>query len=181
MTKEKKIIIITLGCVLGLLLIMLIPKGIDPLENAVVNPINGDIAYTYFNYEYSVICLSVYDSGGNKLFSKNLDSGGGGTVAYFAFSGETLNVCSGRNRKMYAFNRDGSNASENIMSKDELTDIMEFTGWKKAFNKKTFTSNGNTYVYEKAPFPKYIFNNYCKLYIEKNDGERFVIYEDYKS
>lgn len=175
---NKKVMIVVVGCIVGLLGILFIPKGIDPIENAIVNPINGDIAYTYADYESSVIRLVVYDALGNKLYTKALDSGGGGVNAYMSFSGNTLNVCSGRDRKMYAFDRDGSNATQNIMSKEELTELFSFSGWDKNRNKLIYTLNGNKYVYEKSPFPKYIFNNYCKLYIENGSGDSITLYYD---
>ena len=107
-----------------------------------------------------------------------MDSGGGGVNAYMSFSGDTLNVCSGRNRKMYAFNRDGSQATQNIMTKEELIEIISFSGWNKDYNKTTYSLNENKYVYEKSPFPKYIFSNYCKLYIENEFGDCIVLYYD---
>ena len=95
---RKKILFIVIGCIIGLLFILLIPKGVDSIQNVVVNPENGDIAYVSFNNEYSVIYLVVFDSLGNELFSETLDSGGGGTQAYLVYKGNTLNICSGRKK-----------------------------------------------------------------------------------
>ena len=167
-----------IGCIIGLLFILLIPKGVDSIQNVAVNPENGDIAYVSFNNEYSVIYLVVFDSLGNELFSETLDSGRGGTQAYLVYKGNTLNICSGRKKAMYAFNRDGKQTTENILSKDEIINVYNFQGWNKSHRTKWMSVNNNKYVYREAPFPKYIFNNFCELYIEKSDGTRIVLYQD---
>ena len=126
----------------------------------------------------SILSKSVRRITASIRFSETLDSGGGGSHAYLMYSGDTLKVCSGREKRYYAFNRDGSFSTDPYTGTDELRSTLDFQGWQTSHRKKAISVNGNNYVYKEAPFPTYIFDNRCELYIEKSDGTRIVLYEN---
>ncbi|MBP3308896.1 MAG: hypothetical protein J6L90_05595 [Clostridia bacterium] len=176
--SEKKIIVIVISCLLGLLLIFLTPKGTDPIKDAIINTETGDIAYAYYNSQYSVVYLVVYDVEGNRLFSKTLDSGGGGSHVELLYNDDVINVRAERKNIRYSYNRDGSVNYEKRLGDDAYEGHTEFSGWKHSYRKYTFTTDKATYVFREEVFPKYIFNNNCELSIEYPDGTKTVLYYD---
>ncbi|MBR7167821.1 MAG: hypothetical protein IKD33_03320, partial [Bacteroidales bacterium] len=147
LVSEKKIIVIVISCLLGLLLIFLTPKGTDPIKDAIINPENGDIAYAYYNSQYSVVYLVVYDVEGNRLFSKTLKTDRGGGNVALLYNGDVINARAGIGGNYFAYNRDGSVNYEKRLGDDAYEGHTEFSGWKHSYRKYTFTTDKATYVF----------------------------------
>ncbi|MBR2350767.1 MAG: hypothetical protein IKA67_01915 [Clostridia bacterium] len=174
MTKATKYLIVFLGCLMGIVAIIIIPKKANVVGNAAVNENNGDIAFCFLDMSNPIPMLQVnlFDKNGELLFEKNLYSEGG-THADFLFDGELLVVCVGRiHAAYYCFDRTGAEATSNVTI-DELEKMTgTFIGWEKSIAKKSLSLNGTVYLYE-APA---IFRDRARLSIKSGNFEK-TLYE----
>ena len=173
MTKATKYLIVFLGCLMGIVAIIIIPKKANIVGNAAVNENNGDIAFCFLDMSNPIPMLQVnlFDKNGELLFEKNLYSEGG-THADFLFDGELLVVLVGRTDEVYCFDRAGAEATSNVTI-DELEKMTgTFIGWEKSIAKKSFSLNGTVYLYE-APA---IFRDRARLSIKSDNFEK-TLYE----
>ena len=74
---KKKAIFILVVCIIGLLIIALIPKEADEITNAVVNSNNGDVAFSYMEYsgKTNILVVALFNKDGETLYSKTFFSG----------------------------------------------------------------------------------------------------------
>ena len=169
---NKNIALLLCANMIGLIIIAIIPKNVDEITNAVVNPNNGDIAFSYCNYSerVDVLRVTVYSKEGERLFSKTFLLEG--SYAALKFHEDILCVCEGRieNRK-HCYDRNGAEVNANITIA-EIRERHAFDDWKSSFGKKTYSLDGYTYIYE-APT---IFKHIARLTISDAITEK-VIYE----
>ena len=174
---KKKNILLSLVFLLIPIVAVVIPKDSESLDNIAVNNSNGDVAYAQFDGKSS-IALFVYDKNGNQLMNAEFDSKGG-SHSIIKFD-ESNNICIyiSRTDNAYVYSRDGSKLSAYNFAPSETNGHVKFDGWNTIGRTKCFVTQNRKYIYEKAPFPKYIYNNYCVLYIENCEtNEVTTIYE----
>lgn len=168
----KKIALILCATIIGLSIIVIIPKDIDEITNAVVNSNNGDIAFSYCDYSgrIGVLRVTSYNKEGEKLFSKTFTLEG--SYVALKFHENVLCVCEGRmEKRKHFYDRSGAPVNADI-TVEEIRERYAFDDWKSSFGKKTFSLNGYVYCYETPT----IFKHRARLTI--NDGaEEKLIYE----
>ena len=173
MIKINKYVLIFFVCLVGVIIIAIIPKKANVVGNAIVNESNGDIAFCFSDTSNAIPMLQInlFDKNGELLFKKNLYSNGG-NHADFIFDGDLLVVYVGRTEEVYCFDRTGADATSRVTI-DELDEMTgTFVGWKKSFAQRSYSLNGTVYLYE-VPV---IFNDKARLSI-KNDNIEKTIYE----
>lgn len=175
--RSGKIYIFLCICILiGLILIALIPgKNVAQIENAAINPENGDIAFTYFYHERSTIVLALYNANGEALFSTGIDSDGG-SYSTMTFNGENLCIYISRTNILYEFSRDGTQVKKSEMPREQVDMPDLWHGWDPMRGKKQFEQNGYLYVYEYSTFPQYLSKETHQLLIIGPDGSITTIY-----
>lgn len=149
------------------------------IEDAIVNPDNGDVAFAY--YEDGGLRICAYDHGGKQLWNNFLPSDGGTTV-YLAYDSENLTAYVSRTNTLYTFNRNGTVIEEtnNVPhNSEQISHIISGT-WKEW--------ERDAYVYEyyhESLDTKYVYyassslwehKKYC-LYIITSNGDEIVLYE----
>ena len=167
---SKKTGVIICCCVIVIIIIALIPHNVNTVQNAVVNPDNGDIAFSYFDKfrGVDVIRITVFNKHGEELYSKSYLST---YTVGMIFDGDELCITVGRYDEKHSFDREGNETNNSIPAK-EITKHNTFEGWKTSFKKETYSFEEYRYVYKK---PSIISRN-AKLIIENQEGEK-VIYE----
>jgi len=169
---NKKYIFIFCACILGLLIIILIPKNVDEINDAVVNHTNGDIAICYFDYSgaIDVMRITVFDKYGEKLYSKAYREP---HPAHMVFDGTELCVVVGSSYKKHIFDREGNETYNNI-STDDILHSSSFEKWDYSWIKNQFSYffNDFEYCYE-APS---IFRHEARLTIKNGENIK-VIYK----
>lgn len=166
---SKKILAILCICIVGILIIALIPKEVDEITNAVVNPNNGDIAFCYYDYSGTVdrIRILVFNRYGEELYSKTY------LEAYtpsMVFDGNELCITLGRTYEKYSFDREG-NETSNSISADDIKKNDFFGEWAYSFasGKMIYSLDNYKYCYEEPT----IFRRRAKLTI--SNGETVVV------
>ena len=176
MQSEKKYIFLCVCVIVGLILIVLVPgKNVAKIENAIVNPENGDIAFTYFYSERSTIVLTLYNTSGEALFSTGIDSGGG-SYSTMMFAGENLCIYISRTNTLYEFSRDGERIKKSEIPREQIDMPELWHGWDTMRGKKQFEQNGYLYVYEYSAFPQYPSKEKHQLSIISPAGTGTTIY-----
>ena len=182
----KKIVFFIAVAILTITMSLVLARlnSYEQIEDAIVNPDNGDIAYAYYVSEESRLQVCVYDYEGNLLWKKRISSAGG-TSMYFAYIDGNLNMYVSRTNKLYVFGRDGT-----IISQSETNDYVSeplsyirsenWKGWEHRINEYEYLheSLGVRYVYSNSP--SLLTGGGCRLYIESSDGEEIIIYKDEK-
>ena len=166
----KKGIVIFCAAVVMLVIIALIPKGVDEITHAVVNPNNGDIAFCYHDHSHAAHPLRIvaYDKFGEELFSKSFYTSRGASMTY---SGDELCVSIWADNEKYSYDRQG-NGTESDISIAEIEKNSGFSEWEISFGKKRYTLGEYIYCYD-APT---VFKHRARLTI--SDGENTkTIYE----
>lgn len=143
---KKKAIFILVVCIIGLLIIALIPKEADEITNAVVNSNNGDVAFSYMEYsgKTNILVVALFNKDGEKLYSKTFFSGT--SYASLNFHEDKLHVYIGRTKETHCYDRTGASA-EVALTTEEIKSSGTFGGWKHSFGKRTYELNGYTYNY----------------------------------
>ena len=174
--SEKKARILLISLILGVFIMLLIPKNANHISNAAINPNNGDIAFCYYDYssETKAIRVEVYSKSGELLFSKV--TGGDGAYADLLFIDDELYVSSGRDNRRYRFDRDGNEPGYDVPYKifEETQKARNFDSWKFSLGKRTFQYEDYLYVYK----PPMILRDKALLTVTNGDGEVTVIYKD---
>ena len=174
--KDIKYGLLAIAIVLMLLLIIFAPnKNTTRIEDAVIDPETGAIAFTYFYSRTANIVLTVCDSTGEVLFSKGIDSAGGSASAISFIDG---NVCIyvSRTNTLLTYTKGGE-----LIEKQEDVQLnvpSPWRDWDSARGQRSFTWNGNIYVYEQTPFPQYVVKEECCLYVRLPSGEEKTLYYD---
>ena len=173
--SEKKYIFLCVCVIVGLILIVLVPgKNVAPVENAVVNPANGDVAFTYFGTGSNIV-LNLCDLNGEVLFSKGIDSAGG-SYSIMAFSGENICIYISRTKMLHEFTRDGTRVQKTEMPREQVAMLDVWQGWESTRGRRQMEQNGYLYVYEYSSFPQYLFGEKHQLSIISPDGAIATIY-----
>ena len=176
MKSENKYIFLCICVIIGLILIAIIPgKNVARIENAVINPENGDIAFTYFYGERSAIVLALYNANGEALFSTGIDSDGG-SYSTMTFVGENLCIYISRTNMLYEFSRDGTRVRKTEMSREQIDMPELWNDWDTTRGKKQFERDGYLYVYEYSTFPQYLSKEKHHLLIIDPEGINTTIY-----
>ena len=171
MININKFILTFLASLVGVIIIAIMPKNANVIDNAIVNEKNGDIAFCFADTSNEMLQINLFDKNGELLFKKNLSSKGG-IHADFIFDEDLLVVYVGRTEEVYCFDRTGADATSRVTI-DELDEMTgTFVGWKKSFAQRSYSLNGTVYLYE-VPV---IFNDKARLSI-KNDNIEKTIYE----
>lgn len=169
---NKKIVSLFVICVIGLIAIFLIPKDAERIQNAVVNPENGDIAICYFDYSgrADATRVSVYTKNGEKLYSKGYV---GRTFLYMQFFGEELCVITSRDYEKSFFDRSGKETDNDTLV-GNIENITAFEGWDYSWWSSEYTCylNGYEYCYKQPT----MFRRSATLTIS-NGTDVFTIYE----
>lgn len=178
MNKRK---LILYGAIIVFTIVMVnicsIFNAYTPIEDAVVNNENGDIAFAYYDNYKEGLQLVVYDYEGRKLWTKNLYSAGG-TSIYLGYLNQNLVAYVSRTNTFYTFDRNGAILSKknNVdRSSKPLSYIVsdDWKGWKRL-------SDGYQYDCENLAI-KYVYSRSfigkCCLYIESSSGSKMNLYE----
>lgn len=183
MKKRKWLIyVITVVLTITLASIASVFNSCTPLQDAVVNSINGNIAFAYYDSQNAGVQIIVCDHDGHKLWTRFLSSNGGSTL-YLSYVEGSLQVYVSRTNKLYLFSEEGTITLEldNISSASEEISAMSLNNWNSWNQQK----NGYTYYSEKYG-TKYIYSDSftvfdgrkCQLSIENSDGQMIVLYQD---
>lgn len=166
----KKGIVIFCAAVVTLVIIALIPKGVDEITHAVVNPNNGDIAFCYHDHSHAAHPLRIvaYDKFGEELFSKSFYTSRGASMTY---SGDELCVSIWADNEKHSYDRQG-NGTESDISIAEIEKNSGFSEWKISFGKKRYTLGEYVYYYD-APT---VFKHRARLTISNGENTK-TIYE----
>ena len=143
---NKKYILIACVCIVGLLIIALLPKEAEPILDATVNEQNGDIAIAYYeNSSFgSVLCVVVFDREGRELFA---DSFWVSTGAEMAFKDNILCVTVGYKDELHGYDREGNEVGS-LMSPEAIRKAEAgFERWSGFFT-QTYTLDEYTYCYK---------------------------------
>jgi hypothetical protein len=168
--KKTVIILVCVG-IIGLLAIVLVPKCVE-VENAVVNPNNGDIAFLYvcFSDKIDFIKLDLYNKEGEKQFSKTFSLY---EISYGGISFYNDVLCVKTVSTVYFFDRSGESVNEKI-DLAEIKNKTTFEKWSYSFLKSKYTIEFGDYKYSyQRPT---IFKRQAVLKITK-DTESVVIYK----
>ena len=168
MSNKYKFLIIC--AIIGLLLIAIIPKSADHIDEAAVNPLNGDIAIHYCTVKITHIAVvELYSKDGERLFVKSFDSS---RPVNILFDDEKLYVITW-DKSVYCYDRDGNEvAAEKSYSEILDATLLSFDGWESRIGKRTYKWERYEYLYE-API---IFRDRARLTIT-HEGETFTVYE----
>lgn len=169
----KKAIIISIGCILLLLFIVLVPNEVAELKNAVVNSENGDIAFAYADYtgRTAMLRVTLCSKDGTVLFSKKISTDLNNVG--IAFVKSNVYVCVGRiEHKTYCFNRSGNAMDFEFLSKEFIHECDAFDGWDFSFGKRTCAFGEYKYQYNTPTF----FKHSAKLTV-RNEENITTIYE----
>lgn len=148
-----------------LIALMLIPKGNAEIENAVVNPTNGDIAITYYSNENAEIVLMVFDTSGNVLISEG-HSSNGGTHSKIVFLDENIYIYVSRAGKSYGYNRDGEQITPLSYDEWENIETKEWEGWDSQNGQKSYSYGNYRYYYNTTAYPESLCSWECDISIE---------------
>ena len=173
MIKINKYVLIFFVCLVGVIIIAIMPKKANVVGNAIVNESNGDIAFCFSDTSNAIPMLQInlFDKNGELLFKKNLYSNGG-NHADFIFDGDLLVVYVGRVEEVYCFDRTGLEVASDVPLNELEAITNVFVGWKKTLFKKTYFLNETLYSYNSPT----LFNDRATLSIKNEDFEK-IIYE----
>ena len=169
---KKKTLFLLCVCIIGIVIVTLLPRNVDVITNAVVNSENGDIAFCYLDYSQRIAMLNiaVFNRDGEELFTKSIFSNGG-AYASLRFYEDNLCVYDGRMQETYFFNRDGDSINLDV-TVEEIRETGAFDGWKSSFGKKSYSLDEYVYCYETPN----IFKHQARLTISYGENVN-VIYE----
>ena len=177
MNNNHKYILIAVCCIIGLLVIFLVPDGSNNLTDAIVNESNGDIAITYYDYDSHRLNIRLYDREGNLLFHHNYYTEGG-TASYMLFLGDDVALYLCRIRVVYLFDRNGV---EKQLTEEALTvkeRDVHWEGWTSSIGNKTYSCGDYVYLYETAPYFKSLFSGESRISVKnKSTGSVRVVFE----
>lgn len=183
MQNKFKFIIIVV--VITFLLAMLSSNYLSfrEIKDACVDSNTGNVTIAY--YRDSGFVIKTFNSNGEKIFGKYIDTAGGGGF-HVEYIGEYLYVyASPKGQKedaLYIY--DGE---MNLISKefnlDRDSELMksiidsEFSGWKKSGRIREYVSGKNKYCYTVSSFWRRIVGiGNCQMYIEDENGNTVEIY-----
>lgn len=138
------------------------------IENATVNPNNGDIAVTYHKNngdEGYTIDLYLFDAEGNLLLFKKHESKGG-SFAKVKFVNDNIHIYASRADASYGYDREGNTITPLTKAEWKEYEFKEWDGWKSSRGEKTYTLGDTVYRYSYVPYPKSAFEFGCSLSIE---------------
>ena len=172
---NKKIVLILIGAILMLAIIAIIPKDVNAVLNAAVNPENGDIAFAVPDDDgrTTMLRITLCDKNGEVLFSKkfltNLSSVG---IKYYE---NHIYICVGRmDRKIYCFDRNGCSVDGKYLPEDEIYSEGVFAGWESSFGKYSYSLGEYKYQY----YAPTIFRHHAELTILNGENIK-VVYQSY--
>lgn len=170
--KIKKIIILGILVVLLLVFVVLFTRS-HPIDDAAVNPENGDVAYVTLEAKGSGHRIEVFDKDGAPLFTKVLTLTSGAVPGVY-FEGEYLCVHDGREDITYVYDRSGTR----VEKRENVPDTQgKFDGWERSWSVYEVKVGGARYVYDTANIMETILGQKTVLFIENEQGERVVLYE----
>ena len=175
---KKKIKLLIFALIICLIAEILIPVTEHPIISATVNLKNGDIAFTYYSRENSLVILTVCDSAGNMKFEKTIKSGNSNSRLGFYNDCLSIMYLASSKPTVIAYDMNGNETSDNKISIDDLRNTDGWVDWQKISRSKYYYWEEKTYCYECQPFPQYLFNRGCSLYIINSHGEKNVLYEN---
>ena len=152
--KIKQVVILI---ILVIIAFLLVPMNTVRIEDALVNENNGDIAFTYVYDDYDYVTwLYLYNSDGELLFKQNIRAGG----LFLEFVDDKICAYFGRGDivEYHSFERNGKSEVKSV-SASLLKREIAWHKWDYSYGKRTFVSNGKTYVYECVPYPKNLFKS----------------------
>ena len=169
---DKKVTLLVLICIVGILLVCALPKNADRITNAIVNETNGDVAFCYYDSSGKIDVLRVdwYSKDGEEILSETFFSDGG-SHAYLFFYEDNLCINIGRTNKTHFFDREGKELSINVMP-EEIRSRDSFEEWEHSIGKISYTLGQYEYVYENPRLLK----DKAKLTITNNNSS-VIIYE----
>lgn len=177
--KHKILFLISICCV-GVIVVLILcninnyEKPID----AIVNPVNGDISFGYFNDKLDCFVVKCFDSNGDILFSKSYMVSNG--TLYMQYAENQLMVYVVAQEQLYVYSRDGENISKyyDEASKQLFTADQHWIGWKKQNGSLRFIVEQNEYVYQtNSIFQHIVGHGGCKIFIRYKDGIEKIVYQ----
>ena len=177
--KHKILFLIPICCV-GVIVVLIMcniynyEKPID----AIVNPVNGDISFGYFNDKLDCFVVKCFDSNGDFLFSKSYMVSNG--TLYMQYAENQLMVYVTAQKQLHVYSRDGENKSKycDEASKQLFMAEQHWIGWKKQNGSLRFTVEQNEYVYQtNSIFQHIVGHGGCKIFIRYKDGIEKVVYQ----
>lgn len=180
---KHKIRFLIPACCVGVIVIFIM-GNIDNYEkpiDAIVNPVNGDISFGYFNDKLDCFVVKCFDSNGDILFSKSYRVSHG--TLYMQYAENQLMVYVTAKKQLYVYSRDGENiskyydeASKQLFMADQHW--KHWIGWKKRNGSLRFTVEQNEYVYQtNSIFQHIVGHGGCKIFIRYKDGIEKVVYQ----
>lgn len=178
MEKKKTIFFVVLTVVTFLLALLAANVGsFTELKDACVDAADGDVAICYYGS-----FVKVYNREGELIFSKSLNTEGGGGM-YVQYIDSYLYVYLDRPNQLLVYDKD-----YNLLPESENKSI--YSSYRASFESNTWDEwdkrDGGMYYrlgdleycYEKSPFWKNIFKNgECRLFVRGANGEEITIYE----
>ena len=177
--KHKILFLISMCCV-GVIVVLILcninnyEKPID----AIVNPVNGDISFGYFNDKLDCFVVKCFDSNGDILFSKSYMVSNG--TLYMQYAENQLMVYVVAQEQLYVYSRDGENISKyyDEASKQLFTADQHWIGWEKRNGSLRFIVEQNEYVYQtNSIFQHIVGHGGCKIFIRYKDGIEKIVYQ----
>lgn len=164
------VIVVLFFLIFGFLVIIYNTANKNDLDCIAVNDLTGDIALSYYNDQYIVICA--FDKFGNKKFQK-LEGDNGGLLRNLFYDDEGyLHAQFGRKQIEKKYDQNG-----NLVSVSELvySDPDYWNGWEKNATSYSKTVNQTLYCYDYASFLEMIWAPTDVVYIQ-NGIDKMIIW-----
>jgi hypothetical protein len=160
------------------IIVLLIPKNRQTVENAIVNLETGDIAIVYYNFgNGGTIELFLYDVEGTLLFHKSHTSDGG-SHSKISFIGTDIHLYVSRTDVAYAYSREGEPVKTMPSSDWKNITSNAWVGWESKSDSKKYVREEYVYCYEIVPYPKSLLDSKCSIKIQNTKtGTNTVLLE----
>lgn len=168
--NSKKVAIIIIVCILGILLIYMLPTEVTDITNAAVNAETGDIAFCYLDYSgrTEVLKVAVFNKEGQKLFSRSFLPNG--SYADLLFHEGKLYVCVGRTEDLYCLQMDGSDFPEPVLAIEDVKATDAFSGWGYLSRQHTYSWGEYMYCYNEPG----VFSHHASMTITHGENTKII-------
>ena len=168
-SKKAKVVFISLFILVLLFFLIYVVQSTNKndLDSIAVNENNGDIAIAYYS---TTANIEVFDSQGNKKFSKVLYDKGTG-IYKMTWDNDRLCIWLNRTEKGLVFDSDG-NQLDTVYT-GEFPELWN-DAWEKHGSSYLKQVGENTYCYDYAAWYQYFGKPIDRVYIQNSQGEKSI-------
>ena len=168
--KSKRMIAMVVVCILGVLLIYMLPTDVVHITNATVNDETGDIAFCYTDSSGGIEMLRivVFNKAGEKLFSRSFVANGAHADMLF-YEGK-LSAIVGRDNDYYCIEMDGSDSVDFTLPAEDVMNSGSFSGWHYCLGKHTYLCGDYLYCYNEPS----VFSHYSSITITYGNETKII-------